>query len=302
MLIGLKLDIGFARSEDHRRLYGRREILPFLRESGVEVAETPVGPETRPEVLTEHIARCVDAGLQVTLHPYSEGTIFNPAHFTDRPDNPCRLLHERFFALAAEAARRQQAPSLINIHGAAGTTADARPRLIDRSITFFAWARDWCRQNAPAVSVTVELQISPNADEPDVRIGDRYDELLKVATESDVKTCWDFGHAYWNAYRYGWPIDPPQSLISCIGHVHCHDVNQGDHQPLIYDTVPWRAFIERLIDNGFDERIILEVPVDAFLDAGGIETVTASLHALRDWIERCRPAGGTNGCGLPHGR
>lgn len=127
MLIGLKLDIGFSQNENYRRLYGGREILPFLREQGVEVVETPVGPETQPDAFGEHVARCVDAGLQVTMHPYSEGSIFNLAYFADGDDNPCRLLHERFFSLAAEAVQRQQAPTLVNIHGAAGTASNSRP-------------------------------------------------------------------------------------------------------------------------------------------------------------------------------
>ena len=288
MLIGLKLDIGFSQDELCRRLYGRREILPFLRELGVELAETPVGPETQPDVLREHIAQCVDAGLQVTLHPYSEGTIFNPAHFADSADNPCRLLHERLFKLAAEAVQRQQAPTLVNIHGAAGTAADARGHLVDRSIAFFTWARAWCQKHAPEVSVTVELQISPNADEPKQRIGDRYEELLKIVAKSGVQACWDFGHAYWNNYRYGWPLEPPRTLVGRIGHVHCHDVNEGDHEPLIFNTVPWRDFIKLLIDNGYDERIILEVPPDSFLNAGGLETLIASVQALRAWTHQWR--------------
>jgi sugar phosphate isomerase/epimerase len=288
MLIGLKLDVGFSQDEICRSLYGPREILPFLRELGVELAETPVGPETQPDVLRDHIARCVDAGLQVTLHPYSEGTIFNPAYFAESPDNPCRLLHERFFTLAAEAAQRQQAPTLVNIHGAAGTGADARRHLLNRSIAFFTWARIWCRNNAPDVNVTVELQISPNADGPKQRIGDRYEELAKIAGKSDVRVCWDFGHAYWNTHRYGWPMQPPLKLLPRIGHVHCHDVREGDHEPLIYNTVPWRDFVKLLIESGFDGRIILEVPPCSFLEAGGLETLIASVQALRAWTQQCR--------------
>lgn len=290
MLIGVKLDMGFAQNADYRRLYGERDILPFLRELGVEVAEAPVGPEIQPDVFREHVACCVDAGIQVTMHPYSEGTIFNLAYFSDSHDNPCRLCHERFFSLAAEAAKRQQAPTLVNLHGAAGTSADARPHLVERSVAFFTWARQWCRQYAPQVSVTAELQIRPNPDEPRQRIGDRYDELLKVAVRSDVKACWDFGHAYWNAHNSGCPLDPPQELLNRISHVHCHDVKKTDHQPLLYDTVPWRAFIKRLIDNGYDDRIILEVPTDAFLAAGGLDTVAVSLQALGAWTQRCQVA------------
>jgi len=288
MLIGLKLDIGFSQDEIYRRLYGSRAILPFLRELGVEVAETPVGPETETPLLQDHIARCVDAGLKVTLHPYSEGSKFNPAFFSPDEDNPCRVLHERFFLLAAEAARRQQFPTIVNIHAAAGSSANPRQHLLDQSISFFLWAHDWCRDNVPEVSVAVELQISPDTDEPRQRIGDRYEEVLEMSIASDAAACWDFGHAYWNTRRYGWPLYPPQALIPRIGHVHCHDVCGDDHQPLIYNTVPWRDFLKLLIDNDFDGRVILEVPPPEFLLAGGIHTLTASLGALRDWTQRCR--------------
>ena len=288
MLIGLKFDIGFSHDEVYQRLFGSREILPFLRELGVEVVETPVGPETETPVLQDHIARCVDAGLKVTLHPYSEGSVFNPVFFSPEEENPCRALHERFFLLAAEAARRQQFPTVVNIHAAAGISADPRQYLLDQSISFFTWAHDWCRDNVPDVAVAVELQISPNADEPRQRIGDTYEELLEISIATDAMACWDFGHAYWNTRRYGWPLHPPQALIPRIGHVHCHDVCGDDHQPLVYNTVPWKDFLRLLILNDFDGRIILEVPPSEFLRAGGIDTLTASLQALRAWTQQCK--------------
>ena len=133
-------------------------------------------------------------------------------------------MHERFFTLAAEAARLAQYPTIVNIHGAAGTDKDPRPFLVEQSALFFAWAGEWCRQNAPEVGVTVELQISPNADEPWQRVGDKYDELLEIEQRTGVAVCWDFGHAYWNTHRYGWPLYPPEALLPHIKHVHCHDV------------------------------------------------------------------------------
>ncbi len=286
MLIGLKLDIGFERDEMCRRLYGDREILPFLRELGIEAVETPVGPETQTDVLKEHITRCVDAGMKVSLHPYSEASLFNPAHFSPEPDNPCRELHERFLSLAAEATRLQQHPSVVNLHAAAGTSADSRQHLIDRSIAFFTWAGQWCRRNAPDVCVTVELQISPSAGVPQQRIGDTYAELLEIATRSQVGACWDFGHAYWNTYRYGRPLYPPDALIPHIRHVHCHDAHGEDHQPLVHHAVPWKDFIGILMDHGYDGRIILEVPPSEFLKAGGISSLADSVRALQDWIRQ----------------
>ncbi len=283
MLIGLKLDVGFSQDKVCRRLYGRRDILAFLRELGFDAVETPVGPETQVEELRDHIAHCVSAGLKVSLHPYSEGTIFNPLYFSSDPDNPCRALHERFFSLAAEAVRLQGHSTIVNIHGAAGTDKDPRRHLIDQSIAFFTWAGQWCRQNAPDVGVTVELQISPNADEPRQRVGDTYDELLEVAQRSGVGACWDFGHAYWNTRRYGWPLYPPEALLPHIRHVHCHDVFGGeDHQPLVYGAVPWRDFLTLLTDHGFDGRVILEVPPTEFPKAGGLQSLINSAQALKD--------------------
>ncbi|MCU0916473.1 MAG: sugar phosphate isomerase/epimerase [Planctomycetes bacterium] len=283
MLIGLKLDVGFSHDDTCRGLYGTRDIPPFLRELGFDAVETPVGPETQADELREHIARCVDAGLKVSLHPYSEGTIFNVAYFSPRQDNPCRQLHERFLVLAAEAAHRQQYPTVVNIHGAAGTDKDPRRQLLDRTIAFFTWAGQWCRQNAPDVSVTVELQISPNTDEPRQRIGDKYEELLEIAPAGDVGVCWDFGHAYWNTRRYGWPLHPPEALLPHIRHVHCHDVHGGeDHQPLVYGLVPWREFLRLLRDHGFDGRVILEVPPTEFPKAGGLQSLLDSIQALKE--------------------
>jgi sugar phosphate isomerase/epimerase len=283
MLIGLKLDVGFAQDPACRDLYGGRDILAFLKELGFDAVETPVGPETQTHGLRDHITRCVEAGLKVSLHPYSEATIFNPLYFAPADDNPCRLLHERFLAQAAEAVRLQQYPTIVNIHGAAGADKDPRPFLLDQTAAFFAWAGAWCRTHAPDVGVTVELQISPNADEPRQRIGDTYEELLKIQARTGVGVCWDFGHAYWNTRRYDWPLYPPDALLPHIQHVHCHDVNAGeDHQPLVYGVVPWRDFLALLHDHGFDGRVILEVPPDQFLKSGGLPTLRDSATALQD--------------------
>jgi sugar phosphate isomerase/epimerase len=288
MLIGLKLDIGFAQDEVYRQLYGGREVLGYLTGLGVEAVETPVGPETRMEQLREHVARCVDAGLKVSLHPYSEGSVCNPAFFSGEGENPCRDLHERFLELAAETTRLQRYPTVVNLHGASDALVDSRRSLVDRSVSFFRWAGEWCRRNAPEVAVTVELQIGPNGDGPRQRVGDNYAELLEVSTAGDVPACWDFGHAYRNAHRFGQPLYPPPELLARVGHVHCHDVHGDDHQPLLYNVAPWRDFLKRLIEGGFDGRIILEVPPSEFLRAGGLETLTTSVKELRAWVQQCR--------------
>jgi sugar phosphate isomerase/epimerase len=285
MIIGLKLDIGFSQSQECRRLYGGRDVLPFLRELGVEAVETPVGQETETAELREHIARCVEAGMKVSLHAYSEGTGYNAAFFSPTGQNPCREVHERFLVLAAEMARLQGCPTIVNIHSASGTPADSRSHLIEQSVAFFTWAADWCRRSAPEVVVTAELQIRNTYKGVCVRIGDNYDELLAIVERSGVPACWDFGYAFRNTERYGDPLVPPMAFVERVAHVHCHDAHGDDHRPLVYDTVPWRDFLKLLAAAGFDGRIILEVPTDEFLLAGGLDTLTASVAALRACID-----------------
>ena len=287
MLIGIKLEIGFSQRPLYRRLYGDRDIPKYLRELGFSSVETPIGLEIDPEALYDHVACCRDVGLRVSLHPYCEGTVCDPTFFSIEPDNACRHHQERLLSLAAEAAEIQQSPMVVNIHPATGPSTLSRRELVDRSVAFLVWARQWCARNAPDVQGVAELQFSPDPGEPVQRIGDTYDELLQITTRSEVRACWDFGHAYFNSQRFGVPLYPPEALLERIGHVHCHDVCLGDHCPLIYDTLPWREFIRRLIEKGFDETIILEVPPSAFLAAGGLESVDRSMELLMDWIEQC---------------
>ncbi|MEJ2720181.1 MAG: hypothetical protein P8181_03445, partial [bacterium] len=81
MRIGIKLDLGFSVDVVWRQLFGPRDILGHLAELGVTAVETAVGPETDEHDLREHARRCRDAGLLLSLHPYTEGTSFNPAFF-----------------------------------------------------------------------------------------------------------------------------------------------------------------------------------------------------------------------------
>jgi sugar phosphate isomerase/epimerase len=288
MRIGIKLEIGFSEHESYRRLYGNRGVVEHLRELGFDLVETPIGLETGTDALQDHVARCLAAGLAVSLHPYSENTNSNPAFFSPERDSPCRRLHQRLLGFAAETSRRQRAPTLVTIHPAVGGIGDSRRALVERSVAFFSWAQEWCDEHGPDVQVVAELQISPNPTEPLQRIGDTYDELLAIVSHSGVKACWDFGHAYLNAERYGVKLYPPDAFLQRVGHVHCHDVSGDDHHPLIFNTVPWQSFVRLLLDRGFDEAIILEVSAAGFLNAGGHQSLIRSFEALATWVDECR--------------
>ena len=287
MFIGVKLDIGFSENPLYHRLYGAREVLDYLRDLGFTAVETPIGLETEHEALRSHIARCYEAGFQVSLHPYCEGTACDTTFFSMELDNPCRKHHERFLSFTAEISRIQPFPTIVNIHPGSGVSSMTRRNLVDRSISFLSWAREWCSKNAPGIQIVAELQIGPDPGEPIQRMGDTYDELLEIVTRSAVPACWDFGHAYLNARRFGMPLLPPEELLHRIGHVHCHDVCQGDHCPLIYDTLPWRDFIRLLVQRDYDNTIIMIVEqakrktLIATCVGKGIETDKAQFLKMR---------------------
>ena len=286
MRVGIKLAIGFSESDVCRELYGDRDILAFLRELGVEAAETPIRPETDGDTLLDHVRLCCAAGLQVSFHPYTERKPGNPAHFSMDEGNPCREVHERFFSFATETARLQNAETIVNIHPAAGVEGDDRRHLIHQSVRFFDWAREWCGTHAPGVRPLVELQIRPNPDETIQRTGDCYTELLEIVERTGVDASLDLGHAFMNSRRYGDPLDPPADLLSRIVHVHCHDADRDDHQPLIFGNVPWQRFLEELAAAGFDGTVILEIPPRHFLDAGGLDTLTRSFELLISHVKK----------------
>lgn len=281
MHLGIKLAMGFSEDESHRRLYGDRAILEYLRNLGIDAVETPIGPNVDERKLLDHARVCTGSGFRVSLHPYTEGSPSNPARFENDEENPCRRAFERIFSLASSIADMQEAQTVVNIHPAAGPRASSRRLLVDQSVRFFAWVLEWCRANAPRLLPVAELQIGPEPEEEIQRIGDRLDELCEIVVRSGIGACWDFGHGYMNWMRFGVPLDPPEELLSRISHVHCHDVDGEDHQPLIFNKVPWKRFMEELKANGFDGTVILEIPPDNLMAAGGLQALEETVNAFR---------------------
>jgi hypothetical protein len=57
-------------------------------------------------------------------------------------------------------------------------------------------------------------------------------------------------------------------------------VNEIDHHPLIYGRVPWDRLLAQVLEHGFDKAVIIEVPPENFLRAGGLESLTQSVDKL----------------------
>lgn len=281
--IGIKLNIDFLDDPVCQSLYGEQNILQFLCKSGVRVIESPIDLWADDHVISQHVHRCLEAGLCVSYHPYTEGTENNAAFFANEKGNLCREMHERILGFARDTARAQQAVTVVNIHAAAASCENSRDELLCRSVEFFKWVLEWCHDHAPMVRPVVELQIRPYRGESTQRIGDNYAELLEITKRSGVGACWDFGHAFMNTRNFGGPLYPPDELLSKIVHVHCHDVAESDHHPLVYGNVPWKSFLGSLLKVGFDDKVIIEVQPEQFISAGGLPVVTESIRAIKEF-------------------
>lgn len=280
MKVGLKLDADFDRDPAYRQLYGTADVPGRLVELGAEAVEIPLGTESVSDEILRQAHRCRSAGLLVSFHPYSEGLAGNPAQHAGPTSEPAKL-HARLLGIAAAVAV-EQGDTVVNIHPAAMHEGHVSRRvLVDRSVRFFSWARQWCAQHAERVRPVAELQIAPDLGERLVRIGDRPSELAEVVVRSGVGACWDVGHAVLNHRRFGTDADPTETLADRIAHVHCHDVDGSDHRPPRRGDAPWRRFLERLAAAGYAGTVIIEVAPSAFLAADGIAAVEESIAAVR---------------------
>ena len=281
MRVGMKLDADLDRAEPYRQLYGTTDVPGRLRDLGIEAVEIPLGPESDLNHAGMQARRCQQSGLRVSFHPYSEGKSANPAHF-DGPSSVPATTHARFLDLAATVAA-DQGDTVVNIHPAAVRAEDwSRRVLVDQSVAFFEWAREWCEQHARDVRPVAELQVAPFREEPIIRVGDDPTELADVVARSGVGACWDVGHAVWNHRRFGTDEEPTGALLDQIRHVHCHDVEEADHYPPRRGDAPWRRFLERLAATRYDGTIVIEVGPPTFLTAGGLPVVEEAIAAVRD--------------------
>ena len=283
MRIGFKLDLDFDRRDAYQRLFGGASVPARLKAIGIHAVEFPIGPETDLVEVAGKAHDCRNAGLHVSLHPYTEAHDANPAHFEGPGSDPA-ITHQRFLALAADLTR-DQGETIVNVHPAAAPDDwVSRVELVQRSVRFFSWAKGWCARHAPDVRPVAELQVAPDKDEPLIRIGDNPVELAQIVERSGVSACWDVGHAEWNNRRFGTDRHPSKKLWKRIAHVHCHDVDEGDHRVLRRGDAHWRRFLRSLSNTDFAGTVVIEVAPHTFLDAGGQSALEESIAAVTEAV------------------
>lgn len=281
MHIGMKLDSTYLSDPNYRRIFCRDgSPLEQLKKCGLEFVEFPIQSDFKESFFENLVDGCRRNGLGVTLHPYLNG-IFNSAAFEEDPENPCLVLVSRCLRFAHKVAKEQGHPLPVVFHGASNArlsglpwAKESREFYFEKSRRFFVWMMEYVEREKLLVAPMAELQLAPRADQPFIRIGDNYPELLDMIRGIPISICWDMGHAMMNHLRAGRPIDPPQEFVDKVRHVHLHDIlNAKDHQPLIYGGTPYQRYLGMIKAAGFDGYINLEMSSEGLLKAGPFEDV-----------------------------
>ncbi len=246
-----------------------RAFLSPLRELGLSVLEfrldllSPDWPET--EALVQ---RCHQLGFGLSFHA-PHGGDHTIAGFAGREGREIKRRYAPAVDYVAGVAGRS-GPTILVVHGAKGE--GSRHRLRRDTAAFIAWVLE---QSAD-LRVALELRVR---DEGQVKVGDSKAELVELVSMLDserIGICWDLGHDARNGFD-----GVERSFLSHVKHVHVHDVSPDgrDHCPLVFDNVPYRPCLQRLLRAGYNGSIVLEIDghlVGALAAAKGVP----ALHIL----------------------
>lgn len=226
-----------------------RAFLSPLRELGVSVLEfrldllSPDWPET-----AALIESCHQLGFGLSFHA-PHGGDHTIAGFAGRKGREIKERYAPAIDYVTGVAGRS-GPTTIVVHGAKGR--GSRHGLQRDTGAFIMWLLE---QSAD-LGVALELRVRERGQ---VKVGDSKAELAGLVSKLDserIGICWDLGHDARNGFD-----GVERSFLSHVKHVHVHDVSPDgrDHCPLVFDNVPYRPCLQRLLRAGYDGSVILEV-------------------------------------------
>jgi sugar phosphate isomerase/epimerase len=189
---------------------------------------------------------CLRLGFELCFHaPYRRP--YNAAGFSGEE----RAEVEAAYAPLLDVAARF-APASVVVHGAHSETR-SREALLSDTVAFLEWVLD----RYPSLDLALE-NLTPRP--PRVKIGTTRAGLLdiiRLVGDRRLGLCWDLGHDV----RAGRLASPERAWLRHVVHVHLHDVDEGgkDHYPLLFERVPYRAWLPRLVQAGFAGIVTLEI-------------------------------------------
>jgi sugar phosphate isomerase/epimerase len=268
------------------RLGDRDGFFNWLVGEGFGFVELACGDEPRVERLLGYARAASDAGLGVSLHPYTrEGS---PEGFGV---GPVQEVNAQFLDLAERLADIAGQPQRLVLHaGLAGTGPYAAEygEAARRAHEFFQWLDEEVSSHRKRVLPLCETAMPAEPADDFERLADTWQTVLEMVGGTQIPVCWDTGHAYLSALRGKHDEMPPPGFVQRVRHVHLHDVKQegedaySDHHPPGQGMSPLGDYARQLAASGYEGWILFERSAHLYSDRMSLrESLADGMQMLR---------------------
>lgn len=230
------------------------EFIDPLRQVGLSALEFELDPHLPAwEGFQPLMEAAVRAGLDLSFHAPFRKT-YTLQGFAGSGRTAIEKDYRPMLAIADQWGQRMGSLRTVVLHAAVSRSPVERETLKEDTLAFIEWAL----KAFPDIRLALENNSPPKPGE--VKVGDTLAGVLGVIGEINdprLQACWDFGHDFLSR---GIEPPPPEWLASVV-HAHVHDVNiEGvDHYPLMFQRVPWQAWLPLLKNAGKARMVVLEL-------------------------------------------
>lgn len=255
-----------------------KEFLAPLQDAGLTAMEFLLDAHQREwDQFKPLMTACADMGLYLSFHfPYSQP--YSLDGFNEKKQVPSIGELTALLSLAQEYCVSADTIPVIVVHGAKSKTS-SRARLYADTLAFMRWALD----KFPQLLFAME-NLGPAAA-GEIKIADTRQEVLALTqdlADPRVGICWDLGH---DALHHRSDL-PSSQWLAKVFHVHIHDINPAglDHFPLVYDQVPYKAWLPYIHSSHIPGSVCLEIKGNQ-LRGWKIDRINRSLIESIHWIK-----------------
>lgn len=266
MHIGVSLSPAFlcGRAASHHQEgmleNGVQSFLLRLREAGCTHIELrAVRADTPEEIITGSADALKKAGLLMTVHGALKDE--SAASFWGRLD-PLLAAQENLCVTVHSASTKEETLRLLRRMG------------------------EYTLLHHPGAKIALENNRSKKGDNIDLVECGGVCDSVEAAALSNLGTCWDFGHFYWDhlAHPSLLPEElPPEAFLARTVHTHIHSVCENTtHFPLTAGCLPLRDYLSALLRAGYRGVFNLEPEPERWAESvDAAEEIVRSVSILK---------------------
>lgn len=244
---------------------GLPSFLTRLRKAGCTHIELrAVRRNTPPETVTGAVRAAQEADFFLTVH----GIL---------ADEPAELFWSRFLPVLDA-----QKNLCVTVHSV--SSREETLRLLRRM-------GDYALFHHPGAQLALENNRSKKGDNIDLVECAGVGNTVKEVALSNIGTCWDFGHFYWDHLTHPNLLSdplPPEAFLKRAVHTHIHSVcSDTTHFPLTMGKLPLKTFIHALKKTGYSGVYNLEPEPERWDEStDAAEEIIRSVELLRNTLQQ----------------